>query len=259
MPLSIDPPRIRTNYHIGKDKFYPDPNDIKSLTDTPNVSSRQYNSLRGMLVPKKMNTRGFDESRTFTFQFNPEELKIQKEAIYNTRSYTGLDYTDYIWASGGEKTVQFNLFMDATSGAFNPAFGNALDWGVKNISDAVTKKPRGVLDDCELLESFVRPDVPTKGKIKIPKFSSGGIVPPNQFYPPPVLIFIYGNFYLEGILRSVDFTYSAWRTNLIPARAQATISFTVLEQEEVSIASVLNQVVPQISSASIQTTNLVPR
>lgn len=252
-----DKPRIRTGFHIGKDLFYPDTNDIKPLgTDNGSViRSSKYNSLRGMFLPKKRSENGFDDSRKFIFQFNPEEIKIQKETVYNTRSYTGLDYTDYIWANGGEKTIQFSLFLDASPGAFNTTFRNSSTTGLDNLNDASNKKPRGVLDDCELLESFLRPDVPVKGAIKTPRFSSGGVVPSNQFYPPPVLIFVYGNFYMEGILKSADFSYTNFKPNLIPMRAETNVVFAVLEQQEVSINTVLNQIRPQIASAFLQSQN----
>jgi len=237
--------RVRTDVDWGRDKFY-------SLFRKPNATTgkfqskeRGYSELRGLFVPKKRGIPGFDESRKFLFQFNPAEVTVDKEAAYNPRIYSGLDFNDYIWANGGAKTISFSLFMDCTPGSYYDYFRKTDGTSFSIYNEIETLKPRKLADEMELLESFLHPEIPKNGTIKVPQFTSGGVVIPNQFYPPPVLIFVYGEFYLEGFLSSCSTKVTLFDEFLRPVRAEADIVFTVFERNEVKQNEALKTVKPK--------------
>lgn len=235
--------KIRTGHQLGRDRFYQLYKDPVPLdAGTYRNLDKRYIELRGLFVPKKRdgyNAIGFDESRKFLFQFNPTTIEVEKQVVYSPRAYTGLDYQDYIWANGGAKTLSFQLFMDATPGSYHSYFRKTEANGDSVYDEVDRLKPRGLHDEIELLESFMRPEVPENGVVKVPRFSSGGVVPPNQFYPPPTLIFVYGDFYLEGILSECRITTTLFNSKLQPVRAIAEVVFVVFERVEVKIQSAL--------------------
>lgn len=225
--------RFRTGFQIGKDAFYEEHRDPLPLNAAPQPSKAK-NIFRGLLVPKAPFPLGYDNTRKLLFQFNPGELTTNKEAVYNERPYTGLDFVDHVWQGGGTKTVSFELFFDATLGSFIDLDIAGFNNGASMEQKLQQAYPRGVLNATELLESFCHPEVlPKTGKVKIPKFSSGGIVQSRQFFPPPVLLFVYGEFYLECFLKSCQVKYSLFNANLIPVRAETTVELVILQQLEV--------------------------
>lgn len=247
--------RIRSGFQVGLDQFYEHPdNDFTAITDN-DVRERKYIELRGLLVPKKtgrgVNGNGYDDARKLLFQFNPAEIRVQKDTQYSYKGYAGLDYGDYVWAGGGEKTISFDLFLDATAGSYTSYFRKTSDTGIRTVSDVRTSRSRGTLDDCELLESFLRPDLPgATGELIVPRFSTGGIVPPDQFKPPPVLIFVYGEFYLECVLKDVSFTHTLFRDDLVPIRSEVSLTLGIFEQRKLRIINNLKN--PGASSSPLK-------
>lgn len=75
---------------------------------------RAYTATRGLLIDKKYLQGVIDPSNGYQFQFNPAQIQDIKEANWSSRGYLGLDYNDYIWGGGGERTISFQLFLDNT-------------------------------------------------------------------------------------------------------------------------------------------------
>lgn len=93
-------------------------------------------------------------------------------------------------------------------------------------------RERGVLDDVELIQSFLYP-APLAGE-NTPRFSEGGIVSPNQFRPPATAVLSIGPLYLEGIIKSAPIDYQLFDVDLCPIRATIDIEFAVNEFEEIT-------------------------
>jgi hypothetical protein len=67
-----------------------------------------------------------------------------------------------------------------------------------------------------------------------PLFSEGGIVSTRQFRPPAIVIFAFGPFYLEGVIKSAPVTYQLFDEDLTPLRATIDIEFAVFEFENLN-------------------------
>lgn len=185
-----------------------------------------YNTTRGLFAFKE------DTSRLLFFQFNPTTITDSKDVQYEERQITGFDSAKVIWISGGSRPLNFQLFLDATEASRKNYLGKS--GGPVLTSDEIfTHDPsRGVLNQVEFLQSLQRPYFPDANS---PRFIRGGAINSPQFTPPPEVIFVYGNFYLEGVITSLSIEYSAFNRDLIPLRATADITFRVTEGQEVRI------------------------
>lgn len=255
-------PLVRTGYQIGGDLYYEynrairmSGKGLRNLTqkllgddvpagiddsyDSVIGSHRGYSDLRGLFVPKSSRAvtgQDFDRSRIFYFQFNPTEINVVKESLRVYRNYNGLNFGENIWVGGGEKQISFTLYLDATAGSQYKYFrANSID-DVTILKALETQKARGTAPEVELLESFMQPEVPDdNGEVRVPEFTKGDIVMQKQFYPPPLLIWSFGEFYLEGILSSLNITHTLFSPDLRPLRTEAQVTFTVFEQVPVKI------------------------
>lgn len=196
-----------------------------------------YTNVRGIFALK------IDNEQYIQFQFNPEEITDEKSVEYTDRQKTGRDEADYIWIKGGPRTLTFKLTLDATISSKVKHLGksNARDFDYS--TDSFTHDPdRGVLNQVEFLQSLQRPFVKDHGlspnKTLKPRFVRGGAIQGSEpFANPPEVIFVYGNFYLEGVVASLSTTYNLWDKNLIPLRAECNITFRVKEGGAISINS----------------------
>lgn len=204
-----------------------------SVNGTPEVKyagARGYNALRGLLAQED------DLDKTLIFQFNPETITDQKVTTYADRNYTGLPFNAYIWTNGAERTITFQLFMDATAGSNTKTFRKDVQWGNAGNESLAFTSPRGTLDNVELLNSFLYPRLKvnvSSPSLPVPKFTSGGVVPEHQFIPPPTAIFCYGEYYLRGLVRDVSVTHELFNKDLVPVRSTCDVTFAVLEQTAV--------------------------
>lgn len=105
----------------------------KAFGEDPNRYPRPYTVSRGIIINKEfvVGTKTPDLLKGYHFQFNPQQVHDSKTTNYETRSYTGLPYNDYIWSGGGERVITFQLFMDNTpqskQRSFRPtAYGSKL-------------------------------------------------------------------------------------------------------------------------------------
>lgn len=210
--------------------------EIGKLVDgTPPVTykgSKGYNSLRGLLVQED------DIDKAVIFQFNPETITESKSTNYASRSYTGLSFESLIWSGGGERLISFQLFLDATASSNTKAFRKDVVYGNAGHEDLQFSRPRGVMDEVELLNSFLYPRMKKNASspsLPVPLFSAGGVVPENQFVPPPVAIFCYGEYYLRGIVKEVTTTHLLFNEKLISTRCTCDITFAVSEQTTVTV------------------------
>ncbi len=84
---------------------------------------------------------------------------------------------------------------------------------------------RGVLDEVEFLQSFMYP-ASKKGR---PNFAEGGFMELEQFRPPATVVFAYGPFYLEGVIKRAPANYTLFDKDLTPIRATVDIEFAVYQ------------------------------
>lgn len=224
-------------------------------------SPRPYVTTRGILIAKSA-LKTMNPDSMYYFQFNPQTINDTKETLYESRNYVGLAYNDYIWSSGGERTISFELFLDDTQESkgigFRPfsynQYGELTDDGIlhksnsnKNMDSATSNvmpqrkedvlsftklHKRGILDEVEKIQSFLYP-APLAGE-NTPKFASGGIVSDNQFRAPETAVLAIGPIYLEGIVKSAPVTYSLFDKDLTPVRGTINLEFSVFEFTELT-------------------------
>jgi hypothetical protein len=164
---------------------------------------------RGVLAYKN------DPNRLLNFQFNPTEISDIFAPQYEDRTRTGVSASDFSWVSGSVRTIEFNLFLDATLGSINLSKD-------KNL----THSERGILNQIEFLQSLTRPYLKESSEnIEPTKFVRGAYVGnTNRFYPPPEIIFVYGNYYLTGVVGSLSTKLTLFDRKLVPVRGEANVS-----------------------------------
>lgn len=200
--------------------------------------STNYSANRGIMCEK-----GFEDvpERVLLFQFNPDTINDIKGNNYNTKSFTGFTGNDFVWISGGERTITFELNFEATAGANTPMFNKGRNtssqYGMNTVESLDEYFPNGTMDDVEILQAFL---YPKKEDESAPRFSNGGYIPAPKFTPPPVVVFVYGRYYLEGVVTDVDIRHTLFDKNLIPRRTSANVTFKVIEAQTVVVKNVLN-------------------
>ena len=116
---------------------------------------------------------------------------------------------------------------------FKPTPGpSKFEWDKNGAYSHSRTKKRGVLDDVELIQSFLYP-APLAGE-NTPKFAEGGIVSLNQFRPPATAVLCIGPLYLEGIVKAAPVQYTLFDQDLCPIRATIDLEFAVFEFEEIT-------------------------
>ena len=218
-------------------------------------------STRGILIAKKhLKKAPIDITKGYSFQFNPQTVTDSKDTNYEVRGYTGLNYSDYIWTGGGERTISFQLFLDDTpqsktsdfvprqeadiisqeySGSKEMSKGTIMDFLFEGNAYLPTRiHERGVLPEVDLIRSFLYPaplgDTPT------PKFSEGGVIDNTQFRPPQIVTLALGPIYVEGVVKDASVEYVLFDKDLTPIRANMNIVVSVFEYVEAGIDKVLN-------------------
>lgn len=218
-----------------------------------NSGGRAYkNTVRGIIIDREeLDEPVPDLNKGYKFQFNPETLSDDKGTNYEVRPYLGLSYNDYIWVSGGERLLNFRLFMDNTPQSkteyFNPTqTAKEIDKNVYHSSEGLSDyaKPldfryngnafstrrvheRGILPEVEYIQSFLYPAA-LKGE-KTPLFSEGGVISSNQFRPPKSVVLCLGPLYFEGVIKSAPVEYILFDQDLTPIRANVQITFAAYE------------------------------
>lgn len=263
----------------------------KAFYGSAETRTRGYVSTRGFLI-SKMELQRMDAGEAiwesgYMFQFNPNQIQDVKNTVYETRSYAGLPYVDYIWAGGGERVISFQLFLDDTpqshTSTFRPdTFGSKLANGIKtnikgkskflskqmlsdtassvasNFGITLAKAPkelewdestgayshtriheRGTLDAVERITQYLYPARTRKKNatslMEIPHFSTGGIIEVEQFRPPAIVVFSFGdNYYLEGIIKSASTQHTLFDADLTPIRSTIDIEFGVIDTTPIS-------------------------
>lgn len=87
----------------------------------------------------------------------------------------------------------------------------------------------GVYRDLDLFLKFVRP----AGKgLTVAKFEQTGEfrildTAEARFFPPPVVRFFHGNYWLQGYLARIEYRMSAMNGSLVPRRLEGTLDFLI--------------------------------
>lgn len=85
--------------------------------------SRPYTKTRGIIIEKSvLSQKPLDLNKGYQFQFNPATIEDVKETLYESRTYAGLPYQDYVWSGGGARTINFELFLDDTPASHTHQF-----------------------------------------------------------------------------------------------------------------------------------------
>jgi hypothetical protein len=197
-----------------------------------------YNTTRGLLAPKGF----YAMQEILLFQYNPSEISDAKANTYTERASTGYSAPRYFWGKGGARTMSFSLFFDATAHSNNKSVGQNTEYGPATVETLSAVFPNGVMDMVNKLNSFMYPildDSPYTG-VKA-RFVEGAAIPGKRFLPPPVAVFVFGYFYLECVVMTVDAKYTLFNERLQPIRAECTVSLNILEASIVNVDERLRQ------------------
>ena len=163
-------------------------------------------------------------AKILKFQFNPIEISDNFTPQYEDRIRTGVSESDFLWVSGSVRTMDFTLFLDSTLGSRSEYFSSD-----KNF----THSDKGVLPQLEFLQALTRPYLKSNSSnigvfIDKAMFVRGAYVGnTGRFYPPPEIVFVYGNYYLTGVVGSVGTKLTLFNENLIPIRAEVVVSLKI--------------------------------
>lgn len=185
-----------------------------------------------------------DTPQSHIKSFRPTSIGGKDAATLKTNSKFTYDETGRITGTGEKSRFGQALLNEAVAqgkslyqGAIAPFMKASskpgkFEWDENGSYSHSRTKERGVLDDVELIQSFLYP-APLTGE-NTPKFAEGGIVSMNQFRPPATAVLCVGPLYLEGIVRSAPVQYTLFDKDLCPIRATIDLEFTVFEFAEVT-------------------------
>jgi hypothetical protein len=185
------------------------------------------------------------------FQYNPSEMSDEKNTQWVVTDIPGLDRPMYAWSCGGERIIEFTLFL------------NAYEYGNADMTSLIPIPGLGgIRSELAKLDSFmysapkqysnlgsglVQGAVAGIGASSVLAYSSlftgDGHNPlvqntaPVQFTPPPKCIFGYGTDVLECVVKKVDKKIEMWDRNLDPIRARVHITLGVDENSPRAVAS----------------------
>lgn len=227
------------------DGFVPDFNATNPQTvdrlierDTTTVSKRDpvpYSGVvRGVLAP--VGFTSFNE--VLTFQFNPEVINDRKATDWQNGPLLGFAHLQYLWMSGGARQLNFELHFEATGDVNSKIFGRDVNYGDANIDTLPANFPNGTMDYVNLLRSYL---YPLKKSNELVKFVGNNPSPQDRFTHPPVLIFSYGEYYVECVLSSAEVVHILWDAKLKPVRTKAQVTLDVLEGYSLNVDKRITQ------------------
>ncbi len=211
-----------------------------------------YSPVRGILAKD-----GYQSNEDILlFQFNPETISDVKEVEWYNKSSLGFSSNDYLWVKGGERSLNFKLWFEATASVNTPIFRPGAIYGDDTYDTINEVFPRGVMPMVEKLTSFQYPQL-IDGNA--PRYSTGVKVPEVRFMPPPIAIFIFGEFYMRGIIAGVSTQYTLFDKRLKPLRAECDVTFKVIETDVVQIDEGLMKQGKQIEENEFSLTSIWPK
>ena len=112
------------------------------------------------------------------------------------------------------------------------------DWDDNGAYSTTRIHERGTLGAVEKITQYLYPALGRKrnatSMMPIPHFSTGGIVEVEQFRPPAIVVFSFGNnYYLEGIIKSANTSHTLFDADLTPIRTTVDIEFGVIDTAKV--------------------------
>jgi len=144
------------------------------------------------------------------FQFNPTEMKINKQVRYDYDDIP-LYYTQLpIFKGGGHKTLEFELFFDRTEAS--PQSGIYRKAGI------------GVMDIQAAIETFLRPaEPPLLANLESLKNTvRGQVQDAERVAAPPDCLFLYGTRWYKTKMTQAPMTESFYDWKLLPLRFTVT-------------------------------------
>lgn len=177
-----------------------------------------------------------DTPQSHTISFRPSARGDKEAATIKPESNYTYDENGRLSNIEGIGNGRFDLKRVATeefkSAYAKPSPGpDKFKWVENGAYSHSRTKERGVLDDVELIQSFLYP-APLVGE-STPKFAEGGMVTTSQFRPPATAVLCIGPLYLEGVVKSAPVEYTLFDSDLTPLRANINVEFAVFEFAEV--------------------------
>lgn len=226
------------------------PNIIRDVSSALTANPKPQGPIKGFMLG--LNADGsimFKPPLALQFMYNPSKMSDEKSTQWVVTPIPGRDTPMYAWSCGGERTIEFRLFL------------NAYEYGTPDATTLINIPGLGgIRSELAKLESFMY-SAPSQYK----NFGSGllkgaaagignvsalayvnvatnnslivGGTSPAQFTPPPKCLFGYGTDIHECIVKKVDKEITMWNRDLDPIRAEVHISLAVDENGPRAVAS----------------------
>lgn len=145
------------------------------------------------------------------FMLNPRPITQQKSVSWDIEEIPGMPAPIHYFQSGGQKTLTFELFYDASQAGVSSGNYSFVD-------------PIGTLGIQNIIESFLYPQALEVSDIKIKR-----LVNQNRFVSPPLVYLIIGFRFWKGYLMSAPMEETKWNSNMFPTQFTTNIEFSVVE------------------------------
>lgn len=159
-----------------------------------------------------MTTRGyFVETKTgfrYPFMCNPESIEDSKTVTYAQQTLPAQALPIYQYATGGPRTISFELILDGDLALRNREASAVLN----TLRTALPKGTRTIQPDLDYLRSLL-----------YPSSASSSIFAEVE---PPVILFSLGAHYqgLACLLTSAPATIEQWSPTMVPMRGRVAIT-----------------------------------
>lgn len=180
-----------------------------------------------------------DTPQSHTATFRPETFGSHRAQSIKTN----------VSDSGKTNTVKKQISDDfkgavSVSGISLSKAPKNIEWDSTTGAYSITRiHERGTLDAVEKITQYLYPARGRKrnatSMLPIPHFSTGGIIEVEQFRPPAIVVFSFGNnYYLEGVIKSANTTHTLFDADLTPIRSTIDIEFGVIDTAAVTQTSI---------------------
>lgn len=217
---------------------------LNSLPDLP-MSFRENNPVdvnrtRGCIIPAHLFEKSTLSVEDYLFfQYNFPEYSDNKKTNLDEATYLGYGASREVWTHGGRRSLNFELFFDATKTSMNEDFffseelRNDMDNSVNSDPHARigVSEDKGTLDIISKLQSYRYPIIEKEelDGIGRARFYNGLFEPSTRFKSAPIVYLILGRQFYMGFVDKVDVKHLLMSKDYIPIRSKCNVSFTVEE------------------------------
>lgn len=189
-------------------------------------------TAKGLLV-------NLDAGLMLPFMLNPRPITHNKRVSWDIEEIPGLAAPIYYYQSGGQKTITFDLFYDASAAGVSSGHFSFVN-------------PTGVVGIESILESFLYPQFL---ELKNPSIKS--VLQQNKFVAPPLVYLVMGFRFWKGYLMAAPMEETKFNQNLFPTQFSTSIEFGVVEDGVIDQLNTVGRNTAALVQSAINTAEFV--